>query len=45
MKGVIILCIKELVTEKFEKEKGDAALKKAGIENEPLLLPISNNRR
>ncbi len=42
MKGVIALCAKELVVEKFGQEKWQEILKNAGIDNEPLILPISN---
>jgi hypothetical protein len=42
MKGVIALCAKELVVDKFGKDKWDEILKNAGLETEPLILPITN---
>lgn len=42
MKGVIMLAIKEMVQEKFGKDKWESTLKKAGIEKEPNIMPISN---
>jgi hypothetical protein len=42
MKGVIVLAMKEMVQERFGKDKWESALKKAGIEKEPIILPISN---
>lgn len=42
MKGVIVLAMKELVVEKFGKEKWKEALAKAGIQTEPLVLVNSN---
>ncbi len=38
MKGVIVNCLKELVTEKFGKDKWEAALEKAGIEKKTSFL-------
>jgi hypothetical protein len=38
MKGVIVNCLKELVTEKFGKDKWEAALEKAGIEKNASFL-------
>ncbi len=42
MKGVIVLCLKETVIERFGEDKWKEALKKAGIDKEPTILPISN---
>ncbi len=42
MKGVIALCLKELVVSKFGQEKWQEALKKAGIDKEPMILPVSD---
>lgn len=38
MKGVIVNCLKELVTEKFGKDKWDAALGKAGVDKDSFFL-------
>jgi hypothetical protein len=38
MKGVIVNCLKELVTEKFGKDKWEAALEKAGLEKKSAFL-------
>ncbi len=38
MKGVIVNCLKELVTEKFGKDKWEAALEKAGLEKKSTFL-------
>jgi len=40
MKGVIALALKEMVKERFGRDKWKAALKKAGIDSEPIILPI-----
>ena len=42
MKGVIALALKEMVVEKFGPEKWKNTLIKAGIDKEPLILPITN---
>ena len=42
MKGVIVLALKGMVQEKFGIDKWEAALKKAGIDKEPTILPISD---
>ena len=42
MKGVIVLCTKEMVEKKFGREKWLEALKNAGIDKEPRVLPISD---
>lgn len=42
MKGCIVLALKELVEENFGKEKWLKALSDAGIDEEPLILPISD---
>jgi len=42
MKGVIVLALKEMVGKKFGPKKWEDALKKAGIDKEPLILPISD---
>ncbi|NIA22789.1 MAG: hypothetical protein GWP03_01265 [Proteobacteria bacterium] len=42
MKGVIVLALKEMVKEKFGKDKWESTLKNAGFEEEPMILPISN---
>jgi len=42
MKGVIILALKEMVKSKFGGDKWETALKNAGIDRGPLILPISN---
>lgn len=38
MKGVIVNCLKELVTEKFGKDKWETALEKAGIDKKTYFL-------
>jgi hypothetical protein len=38
MKGVIVNCLKEVVTEKFGKDKWEAALEKVGIEKKSSFL-------
>jgi hypothetical protein len=42
MKGVIVLALKEMVVQKFGKNKWEAALKAAGIEKEPIILATSD---
>jgi len=42
MKGVIVLALKEMVSERFGKDKWEKALAKAGIDKEPIILPTSN---
>jgi hypothetical protein len=42
MKGVIAIALKELVSSRFGEGKWCEALKNAGIENEPLILPVSD---
>jgi hypothetical protein len=42
MKGAIALCLKELVVEKFGKEKWAEAMKNAGFATEPLITMISD---
>jgi hypothetical protein len=42
MKGCIALALKELIEEKFGKEKWQKALTDAGLDEEPLILPISD---
>jgi len=42
MKGVIALALKELVIENFGQDKWNQALQKAGIDQEPLILPITD---
>lgn len=42
MKGVIILALRDLVEQKFGKDKWNAALKKAGIEKATIFLPITD---
>lgn len=42
MKGVIALCVKDLIVNKFGEEKWKEILVKAGIEKEPIILPISD---
>lgn len=42
MKGVIAIALKEMVQEKFGRDKWEAALKKAGFDKEPIIRPISN---
>jgi len=38
MKGVIVNCLKELVTEKFGKDKWEASLEKAGVDKDSFFL-------
>ncbi len=38
MKGVIVNCLKELVTDKFGKDKWEAALEKVGLEKKSYFL-------
>jgi len=42
MKGVIALALKEMVVERLGADKWQAALARAGIDREPMILPISN---
>lgn len=42
MKGSIALCVKDLVTEKFGKEKWDEVIKNAGLTREPLLTLLTD---
>ena len=42
MKGVIVICIKELIVNKFGKDKWNAVLKMSGIEQEPVIIPTSD---
>ncbi len=42
MKGVVVLALKEMVSERFGKDKWEKALAKAGIDKEPSILPASN---
>ena len=42
MKGVIALALKELVVEQFGEDKWEQALRRAGIAQEPLILPITD---
>lgn len=42
MKGVIVLCLKEMVIERFGKNKWEEALVKAGIDKEPPILATSD---
>ncbi len=42
MKGVIVICLKEMVVEKFGIDKWKDALVKAGIDKEPSIWPVSN---
>jgi hypothetical protein len=42
MKGVIVLALKEMVVEEFGTDKWKEALAKAGIDREPLVLPVSD---
>ena len=42
MKGVIALCTKELIVKSFGEDKWKKILSDAGLETEPLILPISN---
>lgn len=42
MKGVIVLCLKEMVQKRFGEDKWETALKKAGIEKEPTIMPRSD---
>jgi hypothetical protein len=42
MKGVIVMALKELVVSRFGAEKWAEALKFSGIDQEPLLIPISD---
>ncbi|MFH0899590.1 MAG: heme NO-binding domain-containing protein [Pseudomonadota bacterium] len=42
MKGVIAIAVREMTQTQYGKEAWTAALKKAGIETEPLLLPVSD---
>ncbi len=42
MKGVIIIATKEMVTKKFGEDKWKEALKKAGVEKEPELSPVTD---
>ncbi|MFN4245127.1 MAG: heme NO-binding domain-containing protein [Brevinematia bacterium] len=42
MKGIIVLAIKELIESKFGEDKWKEILIKAGIERQPIILPISD---
>ncbi len=42
MKGVIPLCTKELIVNNYGKEKLEEILKNAGIEKEPMIVPIAD---
>ncbi len=42
MKGVIVKCLADLVTEKFGREKWEEAMEKAGMEKETVFLATEN---
>ena len=42
MKGVIVMCLGELVKNNFGQDKWEAALEKAGVNKSTIFLPTSN---
>lgn len=42
MKGVITLCLKELVQEKYSADKWQEIIAKAGYDKDPIIFPISD---
>lgn len=42
MNGTIVIALKKMVTEKFGSDKWSAALKKAGIDKEPVIMATSD---
>jgi len=42
MKGSIAIALKEMIIQKFGEEKWKESLKRAGIEREPLITPITD---
>ena len=42
MKGVIAIALKEMISDKFGVDKWNEALVKAGVDKEPMILPISD---
>lgn len=41
MKGVIVLCLKEMITNNYEKEKWEKILDSVGLSKDMLILPIT----
>lgn len=42
MKGVIAVALKEMVVDRFGEDKWRETLKSAGVDQEPMLLPVSD---